>query len=105
MRIGGTPSDAARSLLEEWTPLGDVTAKPMFGGIGVFCDGVMFTILDKKGSVFLRSDESTDPIFEAAGSHRHGMPYWLVPDHVLTDPDELLIWARRALAVARANRK
>ncbi len=105
MRIAGTPTEVAELLSEEWTPLGNVTSKSMFGGVGIFCDGVMFTIIDTQGAVFLRSDETTDAIFEAAGSHKHGMPYWLVPDGVLSDPAELLSWARRAVAVANANKK
>lgn len=104
MRVVGTPAELADILTEEWIPLGHVTSKPMFGGVGIFCDGVMFTI-DKQGTVFLRSDETTDAIFEAAGSHKHGMPYWLVPDGVMSDPAELLSWARRAVAVANANKQ
>ena len=105
MRIIGTPTEVARVLSEEWTPLGQVTSKSMFGGVGLFCDGTMFTIIDKQGLVYLRSDETTDAIFEAAGSRKHGMPYWLVPTNVLSDPVELLSWARRAVGVANANKK
>lgn len=105
MRIAGTPSEVAEILTEEFKPLGEVTSKSMFGGVGLFVDGVMFTIVDKTGSVFLRSDASTDEAFETAGSHKHGMPYWLVPESVMADPDQLLIWARRAADVAKANKK
>lgn len=62
-------------------------------------------IIDKQGTVFLRSDETTDAIFGAAGSHQQAMPYWLVPDGVTSDPAELLSWARRAVAVANASEK
>jgi len=105
VRITGTPAEVAEVLTKEWTPLGQVTTKRMFGGVGIFCDGVMFTIIDKQGAVFLRSDETTDAIFEAAGSHKHGMPYWLVPANVIGDPAELLSWARRAVVVANSNKK
>lgn len=105
MRIAGTPAEVADVLTEEWAPLGDVTSKRMFGGVGIFCDGTMFTIVDKLGTVFLRSDASTDGLFEAVGSHKHGMPYWLVPEDVMANPDELLVWAKRAVAVAVANKK
>ncbi|MDH3192913.1 MAG: TfoX/Sxy family protein [Acidimicrobiia bacterium] len=105
MRIAGAPAEVAEVLIEEWTPLGQVTSKSMFGGVGLFCDGVMFTIIDKQGTVYLRSDETTDAIFEAAGSRKHGMPYWLVPASVMGDHAELLSWARRAVRVANANKK
>ncbi len=105
MRIAGTPGEVAEILTEEFTPLGEVTSKSMFGGVGLFVDRVMFTIVDKTGSVFLRSDASTDEAFEAAGSRKHGMPYWLVPESVIADPDQLLIWAWRAADGAKANKK
>lgn len=105
MPLSGTPTSVAATLAEEFAPLGDITTKPMFGGAGVFCDGVMFTLIDRSGAVFLRSDDTTDHLFEAAGSHKHGMPYWLVPESVLAESDDLLVWAERARDVAMANKK
>ncbi|MDH3306818.1 MAG: TfoX/Sxy family protein [Acidimicrobiia bacterium] len=102
-RLTGSAVEVGDRLAEELAPVGAVTTKKMFGGVGVFTDGTMFAIVDSTGSVFLRADESTTGRFEAADSEKHGrMPYWTVPAEVLDDPDELLAWADQAAGVARA---
>jgi DNA transformation protein len=99
-------SAMAEQLLDELAPLGAVTAKKMFGGYGVFADGVMFALVDSAGRAHLRADEATAPGFEAAGSDKHGrMPSWQIPDDVMADPDQLLAWAGRARDVAVAAKK
>lgn len=97
---------AADRLLEDLAPLGAVTAKKMFGGYGLFNDGVMFVIVDSAGEAYLRADAATSPTFEAAGSGKHSrMPYWQISAAVLADPDQLLEWAGAARDVAHAAKK
>ncbi len=92
----------AAVLLEELKPLGDVTRRAMFGGHGIFADGVMFGLVDSEGTPFLRADDDSPP----DGSVRHGrMPYWSVPDDLLDAPDRLRERAGRSLASARAARR
>ncbi len=94
---------AAESMVAGLAPLGDVTSKKMFGGHGIFCDGVMFGLVASSGTVHLRADESTRAGFVEAGSTKHGrMPYWTVPAAVLESEDEMLRWAKQSLDVARA---
>ena len=96
----------ADRLLDELAPLGAVTAKKMFGGYGLFDDGVMFAIVDSTGHPYLRADETTAPVFVDSGSEKHGrMPYWRIPSEVLADPDQLLAWAGEARSVAVAAKK
>lgn len=99
-----TPADRAAELVEILEPL-EVTHKAMFGGRGMFSGGVMFVIIDKAGDVYLRADDTTIPTYEAAGSHKHGMPYWSVPNEVLADHDTFRTWATEAQEVAQANKK
>lgn len=102
-RLTGTAVDVGDRLGEELAPVGAVTTKRMFGGVGVFSDGTMFAIVDSTGMVFLRADETTVDRFQSAGSEKHGrMPYWTVPAEVADDPERLLEWATQAAAVARA---
>ena len=92
---------AAEGLVDDLQALGDVTAKKMFGGHGIFLDGTMFALVDSAGGTFLRGDDTTAGDFEAAGGARHGrMPYWRIPSAVAGDPDSLVVWARRALDIA-----
>jgi DNA transformation protein and related proteins len=89
-----------------------VTVRRLFGGAGLFADGVMFAILSKD-VIYLKADGETRPAFEredcapfsyqARGSRRAIMSFWRLPERLYDDPDELAVWAERALAVARRS--
>lgn len=95
--------DAIRDL---FSSLGRVTIRRMFGGKGVYRDGLIFAI-EMDGDVLLKADALSAPDFAEAGSSRWvyegharrgavAMPYWSIPDSALDDPDEMALWARRA---------
>lgn len=94
---GAAARVAAASLQEDLEPWGDITSKGMFGGYGLFKDGVMFAIVDPGGQCFLRGDDASAEEFESSDSERHGrMPYWTIPASVRDDGARLLEWARAA---------
>ena len=98
--------DAATHAAERLAPLGAVAPRGMFGGYGLFHDGVMFGLVDGKGLVHLRVDGETRSRFEAAGGQPHGkMPYVSVPPAVLADDATFQSWASDALATAHAAKK
>ena len=82
----------------------------MFGGAGVFLDGLMFGLIADE-VLFLKADETTCAAFEKEGlgpiSYQKGngqtivMGYWQIPDRLLDEPEELVSWSRTALAAAR----
>jgi DNA transformation protein len=89
--------------------LGGVTVRRMFGGSGVFCDGLMFAIV-ADDVLFLKADDGNRAAFEAEGlgpltyeatGRTIVLPYWEVPERLFDEPDEMLAWARDALAAAR----
>lgn len=102
-------------LCEQLSPMGSITARAMFGGWGVYCDGLIFVlVIDEIG--YLKTDEETVPALKAAGSEpfryekktgeQTVMAYWRIPDEAMEDRGELLKWSRQALAVAlRAQAK
>lgn len=105
-RLTGDATETAERLVDALGSLGDVTSKRMFGGYGIFGDGVMFALVDSSGVPHLRTDESTTTQFDDAGSAKHSrMPYWSIPDAVLNDDTSLLQWAKSALEVAQAAKK
>jgi DNA transformation protein len=89
----------------------DTTARlrRMFGGHGIFCDGVMFALI-ADDVLFLKVDADTKQEFLGAGSEpfiyeRKGgklieMSYVTVPDDAAENVDELRPWAHMALAAA-----
>lgn len=94
---------AAAALQDDLQPLGHITSKGMFGGHGLFMDGVMFAIVDSTGQCFLRGDDDSAGELESLGSARHGrMPYWTIPAQVRENRDHLLDWSRAAHARAVA---
>lgn len=94
-------------------PLGGVSARRMFGGYGIFRDGLMFAlVVDDR--LYLKSDRASRTRFEARGLepfvyHRQGRPtvmgYHQAPDEGFDDPEILLEWAGEALAAARRQRR
>jgi DNA transformation protein and related proteins len=95
--------------LELFEPLGDLRARKMFGGAGVYCAGRMFALL-ADGLIYLKTDAVSRDQFAAAGSTpfvfetRDGssatMSYWRLPDTALDDADEALAWGRLGLEAA-----
>lgn len=90
--------------------LGPVTVKRMFGGAGVYADGVMFGLIEDD-TLYLKADDTTRAAFVEEGQTPFvfdgatgpvAMSYWRVPERLYDDPDEMVEWARRALGVARA---
>jgi len=97
-------------LREELAPLGRVTVRRMFGKTGVFCDGLMFAMVADDLLYFRVDDLNREALQEARclpplnyekGGRTIDLSFWRAPERLLDDPDELLAWARTALAAAR----
>jgi DNA transformation protein len=96
-------------IVDQLAELGPVTARRMFGGAGLYLDGVMFGIV-MDDACFLRVDDSSRDAFVSRGcvpfEPKPGTlstSYYAVPDDVLEDPGELAQWARRAVAAAASR--
>lgn len=85
--------------------LGPVTIKRMFGGKGVYFQGLIVAVELSDGDLLLKADSISAPEFEAAGSRQWipagksgpvKMPYWSIPDEAIDDPDVMTEWAKRA---------
>lgn len=100
----------AAFLHEQLAPLGSITMRRMFGKTGVFCSGLMFGMVTDD-TLYVRVDEHSQAVFREAASapplsyEKQGraidLAFWPVPERLLDEPDELLAWARAALATAR----
>jgi len=100
-----------------FAPFGPVTVKRMFGGAGIWSEGLMFALVFD-GAIFLKVDETSIPDFEREGSRpfvytrakspgrvgRASLAFWRLPERLYDDPDELAVWASRALAIARRKK-
>lgn len=97
-------------VLELLQDFGGIEAKRMFGGAGLYRDGVMFGLLDDD-AVFFRVDDALQAELAAQGSvpwvysmKRDGavreMGYWRMPETAADDPDEAVAIARKAFSAA-----
>ena len=100
-----------------FAPFGPVTVRRMFGGAGIFADGLMFGLI-VRDVIYLKADEVSIAAFEHEGSApftytrggnsgrptTHSLPYWRLPERLYDDPDELAVWAERAFAVAQRKK-
>ncbi|HEX5600496.1 MAG TPA: TfoX/Sxy family protein [Hyphomicrobiaceae bacterium] len=90
--------------------LGPIRIRRMFGGAGIYCDGMMFALVSDD-TLYLKADDVNRGNFEARSlapfryETKDGrmavMSYWRAPEELLDDPDELMVWARAALEAAR----
>jgi DNA transformation protein and related proteins len=99
----------AEFLREQLAPLGRLSMRRMFGKTGVFCNGLMFGMITED-TLYLRVDDqnretfkeaqSSPPLNYAKGDQLIDLSFWCVPERLLDEPDELVVWARAALAAA-----
>lgn len=106
-----TASDSfAEFLREQLAPLGHITLRRMFGKTGVFCDGFMLGMV-RDNTLYFRVDDHNRADFKEAESfpplnyEKQGntidLAFWQAPERLFDEPDELVAWARLALAAAR----
>ncbi len=101
----------AAAIADLFIAFGPVKVRRMFGGAGIYADGVMFA-LDADDTLYLKTDaafaaeleaEGAAPFsYEASNGRRTIMSYWQVPNAALDQPDELAAYARRAFHIALA---
>ncbi len=92
-------------------PLGRIGVRRMFGGGGVYCDGVMFGLV-ADDVLYLKANAETKTAFENEGcgpfvydgkGRPITMSYWRVPERLYDETDELVDWARVAMGVAQKS--
>ena len=102
-------------VLGQLDPIGAITPKRMFGGVGIYAGDLFFALI--AGDVlYLKADDSTRGTREAAGAQafqpypnrpgrgRGTMQYHSVPAAILEDGGELVVWAKQSVAIARGQR-
>jgi DNA transformation protein len=99
----------AEFLREQLAPLGHITMRRMFGKTGVFCDGLMLGMV-RDDALYVRVDDDNRAVFREAESfpplnyEKQGgsidLAFWRVPERLFDEPEELVAWARAALAAA-----
>jgi DNA transformation protein len=104
-------------LLELLQHTGEVKARAMFGGYGIYLvntmdqDDIMFALVADE-VLYFKTDESNLQDFKERGleafryersGKEFSMSYSEAPGETLDDPDEMTLWARKAIDAARRS--
>ncbi len=107
-------SPKRNELVEHWLdllqPLGEVRARAMFGGHGIYLDDVMFGLV-ADDTLYFKVDALNEEAFERAGLPRFvftkkdggtmTMSYRQAPSAALDNGDELCEWGRLGVEASR----
>ena len=105
-------SDSYREfVLEQLGRVTPVMGKSMFGGVGIYAQGLFFALI-AEDRLYFKVDDATRPEFERRGmepfrpfGEESAMGYYEVPADVVEDVPQLESWTRNAIDVAaRAKR-
>ncbi len=101
-------------VLELLEPAGGITSRAMFGGYGIYRNGVMSALI-AYDTLYFKVDDNNRSDYENAGSQpftyegKNGkkatMSYWEVPTDIMEDTDELITWLEKAYQAGVAARK
>jgi DNA transformation protein len=95
-------------LNEVFELFGPIRARKMFGGYGIYHDGIMFGLV-ADDTLYLKVDGTIKDLFLERGLgafqyEKNGrlvsMSYHLAPDEIFDDPEMAREWARRSFEVA-----
>lgn len=97
--------------IEQFSPLGRIDSRYLFGGWCLYCDGVVFALI-ANGELYLKGDANNIPAFDARGlkafqpfpDKPDTMKYFQAPPEIFEDPDALKHWAAGAIAAGRKTK-
>ena len=98
------------TLRELFAGLGAISIRRMFGGKGIYHQGLIIALV-VGDELLLKADTQSAPAFIDAGSRQWAydskksgkpvaMPYWSVPDDAFDDPDIMTDWTKLAFAAS-----
>jgi DNA transformation protein and related proteins len=101
-------------VLEFLEPLFPVRITRFFGGAGIYFDSVQFAMI-MHNTLYFAVDDNTRKKYEQAGMQPfsymtkkgqvHVRKYYELPEEILTDPEQLQLWANEAILVANKTKK
>ncbi len=102
-------SELTELIIEQLEGFGPVAVRRMFGGAGLFCQGLMFGLISDD-VLYFKSDAQTLPDFETENLQSFGyesktgrrtiMSYTRSPERVFDDGQEMVEWAQKAFEAA-----
>ena len=100
-------------LMEMMEPMGGISSRAMFGGYGIYKDGVMFALI-AEDTLYLKVDDfnrfeferlDLEPFVYTKGKKPTTMSYNRAPEGALDTSDEMIRWAQLGFEAALRSRK
>jgi len=100
-------------ILDMLQDFGQVKGKAMFGGYGIYRDGIIFAIV-VDGALYIKADDKNRALFEENGLHQFSyikkgkecfMSYYSASEEAMDDKDELYYWAWKGYEAALRSQK
>lgn len=103
------------SVMEElFDGISGITSRAMFGGYGIYREGVIFALIVEE-DLYFKTDQGNVDDYKEAGSHPFtyqkengkviAMSYWLLPDQIMKNRQKLLEWIDLAHAASKRGKK
>lgn len=104
-----------QTLRDLFQNFGPIVIRRMFGGKGIYHQGIIFALV-VDDELLLKADALSQDKFIAAGSKQWSyiskkskkpvsMPYWSIDDAAFDDPELMKQWAELAFAAALRSQK
>ena len=107
-------SDYIDFIIELFSEHGHITYRRMFGGFGLYYNSVIFAII-MENEVYFRVDESNINQYISYNSKPFEymkkdklvkvLSYWLLPEDILSSPEELSSWIRQSYQISLKSKK
>ena len=100
-------------LTEVFQQFGAIRTRRMFGGYGVYHEGLMFGLV-ADDVLYLKTDNQSAKLFNEKGLQqfeyvKNGKPmkmsYYTAPEEIFDDPEVARVWARHAYEAALRSKK
>lgn len=107
-------SDYTNYILDLLLPLGNIKARKMFGGFGIYKNGIFFALV-ANNILYFKVDDENKTNYAQYGSKPFSyinknnklvsMSYWEVPIDILENRDKLEEWVDNAVQAAKRAKK
>ena len=108
MPVSRAEKEYVSYIVELMQSMGPVHARGMFGGHGIFLEGLMFGLV-ADSVLYLKADAGTEdelkarmlePFTYSKKGKTYRMSYYQAPEEALEDTEEMNIWANKAYGAA-----
>lgn len=103
--------DFLEYVLDQLSPWGEVYVKRMFGGAGLYSDGLMFALIANDIAYLKVNETNREKFLEEGSSPLKPFPdkstvmsYYEIPPDILENRDELIKWAEESLSIQKKGK-